>query len=121
MLRTSKRCTHERIHAEPKAHAKETRTRKPRSHQADFLARAWVSALREMRRWRGVNAARMGRRPSSNEKRTLASGLASHHPKLAGAYRARAFLFCHNVHSNPQTSSLILAAVEFKIGACSQL
>jgi hypothetical protein len=27
----------------------------------------------------------------------------------------------HKLHSNPQTSSLILAVVEFKIGACSQL
>ena len=122
MLRTSKRCTpHERIHAEPKAHAKRNADPKaplasgrlPCQSLGECAAR--VAAL--ARRQCGPNGAAS---VFVNEKRTFI-GLASHHLKLAGAYRARTFLFCHNIHSNPQTSSLILAAVEFKIGACSQL
>jgi hypothetical protein len=117
MLRTSKRCTpHERIHAEPKAHAK--RNADPKAPLA-----SGILPCQSLGECAARDAALARRQCGPNGAASVfvneTSGLASHHPKLAGVYRARTFLFCHNIHSNPQTSSLILAAVEFKIGARS--
>ena len=111
MLRTSKRCTpHERIHAEPKAHAKRNADKAPLASGRLPYQSLGERAARDAalaRRQCGPNGAAS---VFVNEKRTfIGPSLAS--PQIGGGFRARAFLFCYNIHSNPQTSF-------FDLGRC---
>ena len=111
MLRTSKRCTpHERIHAEPKAHAKRNADKAPLASGRLPYQSLGERAARDAalaRRQCGPNGAAS---VFVNKKRTF-SGPILASPQIGGGFRARAFLFCYNIHSNPQTSF-------FDLGRC---
>src|SRR6516165_2417652 len=95
MLRTSKRCTpHERIHAEPKAHAKRNADKAPLASGRLPYQSLGERAARDAalaRRQCGPNGAAS---VFVNKKQTF-SGPSLASPQIGGGFRARAFLFCY--------------------------